>query len=46
MTRCCGLASTNARCIYRIASLALRHMSATDILLKMVLIPRGEESGL
>ena len=32
--------------LYRIASLVLRDMSATDILLKMVFIPRGEESEL
>jgi len=45
MTRSCGLAPTNAHWVL-LYCVTFMFRSATDILLKMVFIPRGEESGL
>ena len=45
MIRSCGLSPTNARCIVSYC-VTFMNMSATYIQLKIVFIPRGEESGL
>ena len=45
MNRSCGLSPTYAGCMLS-HCVTFMYMSATDILLKMVFIPRGEESGI